>query len=70
MAAVCLPLDLRRYGCNTGAPQVTGKVDVREVAVRLPEEPEEVDDASMLLEGGDEADRDLALAADEGEVGD
>jgi hypothetical protein len=45
-------------------------VDVREVAVRLPEEPEEVDDASMLLEGGDEADRDLALAADEGEVGD
>ena len=43
-------------------------MDVREVAVGLPEEPEELEDASMLLEGEDEADQELALAADEVEV--
>jgi len=64
------PLDLRRYGCNTVAPQVTGKLDVREAAAGLPDEPEELEDASMLLEGEDEADQGLALAADEVEVGD
>ena len=58
---------LREYRARLIADVVTGKLDVREAAARLPEdaeEPETLDEADAL-EGGDEeaaeTDRDAAL---------
>ena len=49
---------LREYRTRLIADVVTGKLDVREVAARLPDEaeaPEPLDEADVLEEGGEEA---------------
>jgi len=63
---------LREYRTRLIADVVTGKVDVREAAVRLPEEteePEPLDEADALAEGdGDTEDADLEAATEEAEA--
>jgi type I restriction enzyme S subunit len=62
---------LREYRTRLIADVVTGKLDVREAAARLPvetEEPEPLDDADALAEGNEEAGADLDAATEEAEA--
>ena len=58
---------LREYRTRLIADVVTGKLDVREAAARLPEtpEPEIPDDEALDAEGDDETSLDEATAEDE-----
>ena len=62
----------REYRTRLIADVVTGKLDVREAAGRLPEEPDEVeslDDADLLADAEvDAADADLQSIAEEADV--
>ncbi len=63
---------LREYHTRLIADVITGKLDVREAAARLPEEaeePEALDEGELLAEGDDEAeDADLEAATAEAEA--
>ena len=62
---------LREYRTRLIADVVTGKLDVREAAARLPdevEEPEPLDDTDALTEGDEEPADDLDAAIQEAEV--
>ena len=62
---------LREYRTRLIADVVTGKLDVREAAARLPdevEEPEPLDEAEGSIEGEDESANDLNAASEEAEV--
>lgn len=62
---------LREYRTRLIADVVTGKLDVREAAVRLPEETEEpkpLDEADVLNDAEEVADNDLEAAAQEVEA--
>ena len=62
---------LREYRTRLIADVVTGKLDIREVAARLPdevEEPELLDEASTLADAGEEAADDLNAVPDEAEA--
>lgn len=59
---------LREYRACLIADVVTGKIDVREVAARLPDEAEEsepLDDTDAFVEGAEEETADLDTAAEE-----
>jgi type I restriction enzyme S subunit len=63
---------LREYRTRLIADVVTGKLDVREAAARLPdeaEEPEPLDDAETLAEGNEDGEgADLDVAPEEAEA--
>ena len=62
---------LREYRTRLIADVVTGKLDVREAAARLPEEveePEPLDDTDAIIEGDEEPADDLDTAIKEAEV--
>ena len=62
---------LREYRTCLIADVVTGKLDVREVAARLPdeaEEPEPLDEADALSDADEEAADDLDAASEENEL--
>ena len=62
---------LREYRARLIADVVTGKLDVREVAARLPdeaEEPEPLDEADALSDADEEEADDLDAASKENEL--
>ena len=62
---------LREYRIRLIADVVTGKLDVREAAARLPdesEEPEPIDETDALTDGEDEPTEDLDAVPEEAEV--
>ena len=63
---------LREYRARLIADVVTGKLDVREAAASLPDEPDEpaaLDETEILLEGDEEAnDSDLEALPEEAEA--
>ena len=62
---------LREYSTRLIADVVTGKLDVREAAARLPdevEEPEPLDETDALTEGEEEPTDDLDTAPEEAAV--
>lgn len=59
---------LREYRTRLIADVVTGKLDVREVAANLPDEPEELGEADDLMDDGDGMVDDLGSAPEEVEA--
>ena len=62
---------LREYRTRLIADVVTGKLDVREAAARLPdevEEPEPIDETDALTDGDEEPAADLEVVSEEATV--